>query len=394
CECVVCLSVERVSAECDGFSRRRVTLRHLSLGLGPGEMAEEEQEIHSSGALALRWSPRGHMILHHHLTHLLTLLPPPPPQQPPQQPPQPTATTATTARRRLELSLALVRATARLSPRHRVHVRLRRLLLIRHCSLSLADCPLEQRLRDNHALLGDELRESERRRRLLERRVAALRRQHGELLPARKIEELYAELARRDTRIYVQRSRRLYCGGGGGGGGGGGVRIRDFPRSMLEVRDWSLWGLLVGTEELGPPRARNAAHTWSWARRGGAAAVDRNLPPLKFHFDISSCVSLWSAVWGPCWEPAWAAVLQSVELLTSRPVDPSAPLAWWDKGRLLLHGRLGVQLQHAHLEQLASQDPYNTTEHMHWEWSPLWFEWSPGRLLYHGDLDINVRTAS
>lgn len=42
-------------------------------------------------------------------------------------------------------------------------------------------------------------------------KVAELRKQHGELLPARKIEELYTSLERKHIEIYIQRSRRLYA---------------------------------------------------------------------------------------------------------------------------------------------------------------------------------------
>ena len=40
------------------------------------------------------------------------------------------------------------------------------------------------------------------------------------------------------------------------------------------------------------------------------------------------------------------------------------------------------------------QDPYNTTENMHWEWNKLNFDWNPGQFVFKGDLDVNVRTAS
>lgn len=40
------------------------------------------------------------------------------------------------------------------------------------------------------------------------------------------------------------------------------------------------------------------------------------------------------------------------------------------------------------------QDPYNTTENLHWEWNKLNFDWKPGLFVFKGDLDVNVRTAS
>lgn len=56
----------------------------------------------------------------------------------------------------------------------------------------------------------------------------------------------------------------------------------------------------------------------------------------------------------------------------------------------------GVGLPHTSLCScyLCSQDPYNTTENMHWEWSHLSFHWKPGQFVFKGNLDINVRTAS
>lgn len=133
-------------------------------------------------------------------------------------------------------------------------------------------------------------------------------------------------------------------------------------------------------------------------------------------------ISQYTIVWGPCWDPAWTLIGQCVDLLTKPSEDPSAPLSWWDKSRLLFHGDWHMDIEQANLHQLATevsaagigsrewwgaiaishlhlpmlclQDPYNTTENMHWEWSHLSFHWKPGQFVFKGNLDINVRTAS
>ncbi|XP_009576267.1 PREDICTED: UPF0378 protein KIAA0100-like, partial [Fulmarus glacialis] len=92
--------------------------------------------------------------------------------------------------------------------------------------------------------------------------------------------------------------------------------------------------------------------------------------------------------------PAWTLIGQCVDLLTKPSEDPSAPLPWWDKSRLLFHGDWHMDIEQANLHQLATEDPYNTTENMHWEWSHLSFHWKPGQFVFKGNLDINVRTAS
>lgn len=77
-------------------------------------------------------------------------------------------------------------------------------------SFVFLDDIFEIKLRDNYELMKDESKESAKRLQLLDKKVADLRKQHGELLPARKIEELYSSLEKKHIEIYIQRSRRLY----------------------------------------------------------------------------------------------------------------------------------------------------------------------------------------
>nr|XP_040047842.1 protein KIAA0100-like isoform X2 [Gasterosteus aculeatus aculeatus] len=317
-------------------------------------------------------------------------------------------------------------------------------------SFVFLDDVFEIKLRDNYELMKDESKESAKRLQLLDKKVADLRKQHGELLPARKIEELYSSLEKKHIEIYIQRSRRLYANtpmrkslltwtvsdlelvalADQGLHGPERVReqlrdidgispfprdglplviqwcravkfklvaflvrIRDYPRYLFEIRDWELSGRLIGTEQDGQARAHRKeivplGPPW------GDVTVHRNMPPLKFYYDFKSNISLYTIVWGPCWDPAWTLIGQSVDLLTKPTVDPSPLLAWWDKSRLLLHGRWVMDIDQANLHQLATEDPYNTTENLHWEWNKLNFDWNPGQFVFKGDLDVNVRTAS
>lgn len=85
------------------------------------------------------------------------------------------------------------------------------LLKISQFSFVFLDDVFEIKLRDNYELMKDESKESAKRLQLLDKKVAELRKQHGELLPARKIEELYSSLEKKHIEIYIQRSRRLYA---------------------------------------------------------------------------------------------------------------------------------------------------------------------------------------
>ncbi|XP_035479573.2 protein KIAA0100 isoform X3 [Scophthalmus maximus] len=317
-------------------------------------------------------------------------------------------------------------------------------------SFVFLDDVFEIKLRDNYELMKDESKESAKRLQLLDKKVADLRKQHGELLPARKIEELYSSLEKKHIEIYIQRSRRLYANtpmrkslltwtvsdlelvaladeclhgpdrvreqlrdiDGPSPFPREGlplvvqwcralkfklaaflVRIRDYPRYLFEIRDWELSGRLIGTEHDGQARAHRK-EVVPLGAPWGDVTVHRNMPPLKFYYDFKSNISLYTIVWGPCWDPAWTLIGQSVDLLTKPTVDPSPPLAWWDKSRLLLHGRWVMDIDQANLHQLATEDPYNTTENLHWEWNKLNFDWNPGQFVFKGDLDVNVRTAS
>lgn len=81
---------------------------------------------------------------------------------------------------------------------------------VKQFSFAFLDDVFEVKLRDNYELMKDESKESAKRLRLLDDKVTALRKQHGELLPARKIEELYSSLEKKNIEIYIQRSHRLY----------------------------------------------------------------------------------------------------------------------------------------------------------------------------------------
>ncbi|KAM9468639.1 bridge-like lipid transfer protein family member 2 [Clarias gariepinus] len=317
-------------------------------------------------------------------------------------------------------------------------------------SFVFLDDVFEIKLRDNYELMKDESKESAKRLQLLDRKVAELRRMHGELLPARKIEELYTSLERKHIEIYIQRSRRLYastpmrkalltwsvtkldlvvladqslhghermrellceidgvspfpreglplvvqwCRAISFKLSAFLVRIRDYPRYLFEIRDWELTGRLIGTEQDGQMRGWRK-EVVQLGQPWGDVTVIRNMPPLKFYYDVTSNISLYTIVWGPCWDPAWTLIGQAVDLLTKPTADPSPLLAWWDKSRLLLHGQWHMDIEQANLHQLANEDPYNTTENMHWEWNKLSFDWNPGQFVFKGDLDVNVRTAS
>lgn len=82
--------------------------------------------------------------------------------------------------------------------------------------------------------------------------------------------------------------------------------------------------------------------------------------------------------YGPCWEPTMAQVNLAMNKVSRPSVDPSPPLPFWDKFRLLLHGRLTISVQQTRWLYHASLDPYNVTEFMDWTWTEFLLDWTNG----------------
>lgn len=71
----------------------------------------------------------------------------------------------------------------------------------------------------------------------------------------------------------------------------------------------------------------------------------------------------------------------ALSLINQPSRDPSMPLPWWDKMRLLFHGRLTLMVERMTLLLHASLDPYNTTEEMELTWTSLTMDWTNGKPL-------------
>ncbi|XP_032513347.2 protein hobbit [Danaus plexippus] len=312
--------------------------------------------------------------------------------------------------------------------------------------IEMSDDPFEVKLRDNYELLEDEYKESQKRRTMLDAKVQELCKPHL-FLPAGKVEELYAALRHKDAQIYVQRSRaappprtrlvaccvaglrilaladpvlhgtqratrRLRDIDADSPWPEDGVefttlwcrcvsvvcelwqlRLRDFPQPLLSMSELRLWGTLLGAEEAPPPRAVRTVIIDQGAP-WGPMELERSMMPLKWYYDLCCEMTEYSYAFGPCWEPVIAHCNLAFDQVSRPSLDPSAPLAWWDKVRLLFHGRLTVNCAKFTCLLHVSLDPYNTTEEMEVTWTDLVLDWTNGKLGFLGELKVFVRTAS
>uniref|UniRef100_A0A146MBQ1 UPF0378 protein KIAA0100 n=5 Tax=Lygus hesperus TaxID=30085 RepID=A0A146MBQ1_LYGHE len=319
---------------------------------------------------------------------------------------------------------------------------------IKEFVFEMSDDPFEVKLRDNYELLEDEYKENIKRQKMLDEKVSEMCKTHL-LMPGGKVEELYGKLKVMSSRIYIKRSRMLKETG---------VRtrlfawtiselqvlalcdpsidgpenvannmaqidpdspwpseglefstlwcrsiainckelkflLRDFPQPWLDVGEMQMWGKLVGAEQIPSRRAKREVKL-DLGDPWGEVEIERSMTTLKFYHDLSMEIEHFSYAFGPCWEPVIAQCNLSFEKIIRASLDPSPPLPLWDKLRLLLHGRVTVVVRQLTVLLHASLDPYNKTEEMEITWSSLGLDWTNAKVVFKGDLDIYVRTAS
>lgn len=316
-------------------------------------------------------------------------------------------------------------------------------------TIELGDDPFEVKLRNNYELLEDEYHESLKRKRMLDEKIENYRKTHL-LLPASKVNELYASLRKKDADIYVQRSKQLgqgpsprshlavwhfdqveilaladpsfhgteavvevmqrldpespypeegmqfstlWCRRVTGSAKSITCQLRDFPQFVVDWRDFQVWGTLAGAEQEAPARAKRSS-TVEVGAPWGNMTVQRSMPSLKFYHDLTWDLGYLGLTYGACWEPVMAQVSLCMEQVSRPSADPSPVLAWWDKARLLLHGRLTVSARHLALFQHVSLNPYNDTELFEVSWSDAIVDWTNGKIVMKGNLGMYVHTAS
>ncbi|KAF5270674.1 hypothetical protein FQA39_LY01412 [Lamprigera yunnana] len=323
------------------------------------------------------------------------------------------------------------------------------LINVKEFLFEMSDDPFEVQLRDNYELLEDEYNESLKRQKMLKAKIGELCKTHMHL-PAGKLEELYANLRKKNAEIYIQRSKQiihaapsrtrlfawnmtdieimvladpslhgtdnvikiireidsdtpwpeepmefstLWCRVVSLRCREWKFELRDFRQPLLDIRQCYICGQLAGAEQVAPRRATRDVFI-ELGEPWGTAVIERSMLPLKFYHDFNCEIQSYSYAFGPCWEPVIAQCNLTFEKIFAPSRDPSPPLPIWDKMRLLLHGRLTMVVQQLTVLLHASLDPYNTTEEMELTWNQVIMDWTNSKFVYKGDLNIFVRTAS
>ena len=324
------------------------------------------------------------------------------------------------------------------------------LINIQNFKFELSDDPFEVKLRDNYVLREDEYLESLKRLQIFGQRIEDLRKKNL-LFPKEKIEELLTNLKKKDAEIYVKRAKKiiettdprtrlfecnlegvelavladpsmqgkekvldlmyscdpsspwpppssmqfstLWCRWVRLEANSITFHLRDFPQYLLDIRKLLLWGKLAGAE-VEPGRRSTRSHTVKVGDGFDDAVIERGMTPLKFYHELAIDVETWKMAHGSCWEPALSQFSISLAHMTGTSLDPSPALPWWDKIRLIFHGRLLLAARSTQLLLHASLDPYNTTEEIAFSFTDMELDWEESVIKMTGTLDVSVRTAS
>lgn len=323
------------------------------------------------------------------------------------------------------------------------------LIKINEFLVEMSDDPFEVKLRDNYVLLVDEYHHAIERKQLLDEKIQALC--SGLLsVPFSKIEELNHVLTVKNSEIYIKRSKKyqeagptrtrllawimtdlqimamadtaihgtenvtrmmrdidnespwpeeglefvtLWCRAVNVSCSEWKFMLRDYPQPMFLVKEMRVFGNLCGAEQVAPRRAKRDVDI-EVGHPFGTMTIQRGMTALKFYHDLDMEMEQCIYAFGPCWEPVMAQYNLSFEKISAPSRDPSPVLPFWDKMRLLFHGRMTMIVKQFTVLLHASLDPYNTTEEMELTWNNCGIVWTNAKIMFKGELNICVRTAS
>lgn len=309
------------------------------------------------------------------------------------------------------------------------------------------DDPFEVKLRNNHLLLEDEYHEQQKRDETLQERINELKRTNL-MLASSSADELHRALAKKNSDIYIQRSKMLKTNEGtaplftavieecdlkliadssfhkhqdilpkiknlnskapigndiqfstiwcrilSADFKNAEVSLRDFQMSMIGTKDLTIKGIVIGSEQVAVARARRLSSIYV-GRNSNCQLVERSMTPMKFFHDLQLRCSLACYTHGPCWDPVLAQVSLSFDKIVSSSKDPSPPLPWWDKMRFICHGSAKMNCNQLSVALHASNNPYNQTELLELCLYRAFIEYTSGKIQIKGDFDGLLHTAS
>ncbi|CAR23280.1 Hob2p [Lachancea thermotolerans CBS 6340] len=156
------------------------------------------------------------------------------------------------------------------------------------------------------------------------------------------------------------------------------IRLRDYPLPILFFPSVEISGDITFAERMPQPFSERFVHVpfvpmASLAKYSNidsvyGASVIRTLNPVKTYMNLRCQIDSTrptTITWGKALQPGYQSVMIWFDYLTKPPIDPSEKLGFWDKFRLLIHGKFVFEWagdSHIHLNIKGSHDPYLITD--------------------------------
>lgn len=175
--------------------------------------------------------------------------------------------------------------------------------------------------------------------------------------------------------------------------------LRDYPLPIISFPDATITGDIVfaehmvtklSTRSIFVPFLLNLPQPYNKTYSIYGSNIVRTLTPIKTYMNLKCTVKSCSPTiitWGKSLQPGYQSVMLWFDYLTKPPLDPSEKLGFWDKFRLLIHGRFEFDWHsnsYVHFNIKGSEDPYKIVD----EGAGLSFCWGEGvKMVIHGSDD-------
>ncbi|KAI8896892.1 golgi-body localization protein domain-containing protein [Globomyces pollinis-pini] len=147
------------------------------------------------------------------------------------------------------------------------------------------------------------------------------------------------------------------------------IRLRDFPNPLFYVPNdgdtrMETVGLMIVADPWSPAQSRKDIDLDLAFDTHSRVTVTKNVSPTKFYLQSVTTINTDSnvkACLGAPFEPGLADIISIIDSFTKPSTDPSPPVGWWDKLRIISHGSNILKVDGAgklSVRFLGSQSPY------------------------------------
>ncbi len=168
------------------------------------------------------------------------------------------------------------------------------------------------------------------------------------------------------------------------------IKLRDYNVPLLSADSLNMRGSLIISEVSAPETAVRSVSVPIGA--GRRVTIKKGMTPFKVYHELEVDAKILDLCWGPCYEPVLQELALTADRLTTNSADPSSPLAWFDKARLMRHGNAVLCADRLAIMVLASANPRKATDYLEVEMNNFSLTWSAGVHTVRGDTTYRIFT--